>query len=101
MLLIFWIGLGLQIYAHLPIPKFFQQTFHVLNRDELSPLLLILFQQRSESQDLRGRFQVTKELRIIPEYIGAENWAVAVAIGIVSGFAATGVNQIYKQLTEK
>ena len=34
----------------------------------------------------------------IPEYIAAENWAVAVAIGIVSGFAATGVNQIYKQL---
>lgn len=37
----------------------------------------------------------------IPEYIAAENWAVAVAIGIVSGFAATGVNQIYKQLSEK
>ena len=37
----------------------------------------------------------------IPEYIAADNWAEAVAIGIVSGFAATGVNQIYKQLTEK
>lgn len=36
----------------------------------------------------------------IPEYIAADNWAVAVAVGIVSGFAATGVNQIYKQLKE-
>lgn len=36
----------------------------------------------------------------IPDYIAAENWAVAVATGIVSGFAATGVNQIYKQLKE-
>lgn len=34
----------------------------------------------------------------IPNFIPAENWAVAIAIGIVSGFAATGVNQIYKQL---
>lgn len=34
----------------------------------------------------------------IPNFIPAENWAVAVAIGIVSGFAATGINQIYKQL---
>ena len=34
----------------------------------------------------------------IPNFIPADNWAVAIAIGIVSGFAATGVNQIYKQL---
>lgn len=34
----------------------------------------------------------------IPNFIPADNWAVAVAIGIVSGFAATGINQIYKQL---
>ena len=34
----------------------------------------------------------------IPNFIPAENWAVAVAIGIVSGFASTGINQIYKQL---
>lgn len=37
----------------------------------------------------------------IPDYIAAENWAVAVATGIVSGFAATGINQIYKQLTKE
>lgn len=36
----------------------------------------------------------------VPDYIAAENWAVAIAIGIVSGFAATGVNQIYKQLKD-
>lgn len=34
----------------------------------------------------------------IPNFMPADNWAVAVAIGIVSGFAATGINQIYKQL---
>jgi hypothetical protein len=36
----------------------------------------------------------------IPGYIMAENWVVAVAVGIVSGFAATGINQIYKQITK-
>lgn len=29
----------------------------------------------------------------------ADNWLSAVAVGIVSGLAATGSNQIYKQLT--
>ena len=37
----------------------------------------------------------------IPNFIPAENWAVALAIGIVSGLSATGVNQIYKQIKEK
>lgn len=36
----------------------------------------------------------------IPNFIPAENWAVAIAIGIVSGLSATGVNQIYKQIKE-
>lgn len=36
----------------------------------------------------------------IPNFIPAENWAVAIAIGIVSGLSATGVNQIVKQLKE-
>ena len=34
----------------------------------------------------------------IPNFIPATNWAMAVAVGIVSGFAATGINQIWKQL---
>ena len=37
----------------------------------------------------------------IPNYIGATNWLTALAIGIVSGFAATGVNQVYKQLKKE
>lgn len=37
----------------------------------------------------------------IPGYIPAENWLMALAIGIVSGFAATGVNQVYKQFTQE
>ena len=36
-----------------------------------------------------------------PDTIPATNWLMALAIGIVSGFAATGVHQAYKQLTEK
>lgn len=36
----------------------------------------------------------------IPGYIPAENWLMALAIGIVSGFAATGINQVYKQFTQ-
>ena len=34
----------------------------------------------------------------IPNFIPADNWAVAIAVGIVSGLSATGINQIYKQL---
>lgn len=34
----------------------------------------------------------------IPNFIPADNWAVAIAVGIVSGFSATGINQVYKQL---
>ncbi len=38
--------------------------------------------------------------KTIPGYIPAENWLMALAIGIVSGFASTGINQVYKQFTE-
>jgi uncharacterized membrane protein YeaQ/YmgE (transglycosylase-associated protein family) len=33
----------------------------------------------------------------IPAFIPADNWLTALAVGIVSGFAATGIHQIYKQ----
>lgn len=36
---------------------------------------------------------------LIPGYIPAENVLVAAAIGAVSGWAATGVNQAWKQNT--
>lgn len=36
----------------------------------------------------------------IPGWMPATNWAEAAGIGIASGFAATGVNQVYKQLTK-
>lgn len=36
----------------------------------------------------------------IPNYIPADNWLMALAIGIVSGFASTGINQVYKQFSE-
>jgi len=34
----------------------------------------------------------------MPDY-PAQDYITAVAVGIVSGLAATGVNQVYKQLT--
>lgn len=36
---------------------------------------------------------------VMPEFPGTEPLS-AIAIGIVSGFAATGVHQVYKQLTK-
>ena len=36
----------------------------------------------------------------IPGFMPVTNWAEAAATGIASGFAATGINQIYKQLTK-
>lgn len=40
-------------------------------------------------------------LVICPEFIPAENVFEAIAIGIVSGFSATGINQLYKQLKKE
>lgn len=37
----------------------------------------------------------------IPNYLEANNWLTALEIGIASGLTATGVNQVYKQLTKK
>lgn len=34
----------------------------------------------------------------IPNFIPGDNWAIALATGIVSGLAATGFNQVVKQL---
>ena len=36
----------------------------------------------------------------IPNFIPADNWAMAVAIGIVSGLSAVGVNQAIKQMAK-
>lgn len=35
--------------------------------------------------------------KTIPDYLPADNWLLALYVGIGSGLAATGVNQIYKQ----
>lgn len=34
----------------------------------------------------------------IPSYIPADNWLEALAVGVCSGFAATGINQAIKQI---
>ena len=36
----------------------------------------------------------------LPDFIAAENWLCAAAIGVVSGFSATGVNQAVKQINK-
>ena len=36
-----------------------------------------------------------------PDIIPASDWPTVVCIGIASGLAATGANEIYKQLTKK
>lgn len=38
-------------------------------------------------------------MRVMPDY-PATDIVTAAAVGVVSGFAATGVNQVYKQLKE-
>lgn len=37
----------------------------------------------------------------IPNLLPATNWLTALAIGIVSGLAATGANQLWKQFTKE
>ena len=37
----------------------------------------------------------------ISDYIPANNWLSAVAVGVVSGLSATGANQVYKQLKKE
>lgn len=37
----------------------------------------------------------------IADYIPANNWLSAVAVGVTSGLAATGANQVVKQLTKE
>lgn len=37
----------------------------------------------------------------IPGFLAAENWLIAIVLGLVSGCSSTGMNQIYKQLKDK
>ena len=39
-------------------------------------------------------------MRVIPDFPATDD-LTAVAVGIVSGLSATGVNQIYKQMTQQ
>lgn len=38
---------------------------------------------------------------VAPALVASENIFVAIAVGIVSGFAATGINQIFKQMQKE
>lgn len=39
-------------------------------------------------------------MRVMPDF-PAQDIITAAAVGVVSGFAATGVNQVYKQMTKE
>ena len=39
--------------------------------------------------------------KTIPGYLPADNWLLALYVGIGSGLASVGVNQIYKQFSKK
>ena len=39
-------------------------------------------------------------MRVMPDF-PAQDIITAAAVGVVSGFAATGVNQVYKQMTKQ
>ena len=39
--------------------------------------------------------------KTIPGYLPADNWLIALYIGIGSGLCSVGVNQIYKQFTKE
>lgn len=39
-------------------------------------------------------------MKVMPDF-PAQDIITAAAVGVVSGFAATGVNQVYKQLTKR
>ena len=39
-------------------------------------------------------------MRVMPDF-PANDIITAAAVGVVSGFAATGVNQVYKQMTKR
>ena len=69
-------------------------TFKVINNDKLNKFIPMI------CGAVGGALGVVVYLTI-PGYIPAQNWLMALAIGIVSGFAATGINQVYQQFTKE
>ena len=69
-------------------------TFKAINNDTLDKFIPVI------CGFVGGALGVVVFLTI-PGYIPAQNWLMALAIGIVSGFASTGINQVYKQFTQE
>lgn len=49
---------------------------------------------------LSGAMLGVVAMAVVPDY-PATDYITAIAVGIVSGLAATGINQVYKQLSSK
>lgn len=69
-------------------------TFKAINNDTLNKFIPMIC-------GFVGGILGVVVFKTIPGYIPAENWLMALAIGIVSGFAATGINQVYQQFTKE
>lgn len=69
-------------------------TFKAINNDTLNKFIPMIC-------GLAGGILGVVVFKTIPGYIPADNWLMALAIGIVSGFAATGINQVYQQFTKE
>lgn len=59
-------------------------------KDELIPVIV----------GLSGGILGIVGMHVIPEF-PAQDWMTALSVGIMSGLASTGVNQVYKQLFAK
>ena len=69
-------------------------TFKAINNDTLNKFIPMIC-------GVVGGVLAIVVFKTIPGYIPADNWLMALAIGIVSGFAATGINQVYQQFTKE
>lgn len=69
-------------------------TFKAINNDTLNKFIPMIC-------GFVGGILGVVVFKTIPGYIPADNWLMALAIGIVSGFAATGINQVYQQFTKE
>lgn len=69
-------------------------TFKAINNDTLNKFIPMIC-------GFVGGILGVIVFKTIPGYIPADNWLMALAIGIVSGFASTGINQVYQQFTKE
>ena len=68
-------------------------TLKAINNEKLNKFIPVIC-------GLAGGILGVIVFKTIPDYLPADNWLLALYVGIGSGFAATGINQVYKQFTK-